>query len=137
MAVTRGVEPTQCLIERGDLADLGMVREQRYHVATIAEDAVHKALQGLLGAYFDENARAGVVQRLQPFDELHGRRDLPGQQVEHDRYDVVSGGIEVLQDPVALVVGPLVARREPSPEVAEGGEWSGAVVTHVRFHRDT
>ena len=64
----------------------------------VAEHILGKSLQRLLRPDFDEYARAGVVQRVQALDELHGRSNLPRQNVQHLRHDAGSRGIELAVD---------------------------------------
>ena len=60
-----------------------MVGEQRQHVIVLAEHILDEAVQGPLGADLDEHAGTGVVQGVEPLHELHRRRHLLAQEVEH------------------------------------------------------
>ena len=94
-AQSRRIEAAQRLIEGRDIADFGMIGEERNHVAALAEHIFGKSLQRLLRSDFHENARAGIVQRAQALHELHGRSDLPRQNVQHLRHDVRPRGIKL------------------------------------------
>ena len=62
-----------------------MVGEQREDVVVGgAEHVLDEAVQRLLRPDLDEDPRAGVVERVQSLDELHGRGHLAAQDVEHD-----------------------------------------------------
>ena len=50
----------QRLVEGRDIAELGMIGEQRNHIALVAEHILGKSLQCLLRPHFHEDARAGV-----------------------------------------------------------------------------
>src|ERR1022692_3763031 len=72
-----------------------MIGEKRNHILAAAQYIVDKSLQRLLRPNFHEDARAGIIQFAQAFDELHGRRDLPPENIHHLRRRVRSGGIEL------------------------------------------
>ena len=78
-----GPESAQRLIECGDVALLRVIGEQRQHVVAAGEHILHEAVQRTLGADFHEHARAGVVQRVKAFHELHRRRHLLAEAIEH------------------------------------------------------
>jgi hypothetical protein len=78
-----GVQAAERLVERGDLAGLGVVGEQREDVAAVAEHVLGETLQGALGADLDEHAHAAVVQGVQALDELHRGGDLAGEDIQH------------------------------------------------------
>ena len=52
-------------------------------------------MQGFLRADFHEDPRAGFIQSAQAFHELHGRRDLPGEKIQHLRNNIRPCGIEL------------------------------------------
>ena len=89
------VEAAQRLVERRGVLELGMIREQREHVVVFAQHILDEAVQRLLRTHFHKYARAGLIQRAQPLDELHGRRNLPRQNVEHGGSGVGPRGIEL------------------------------------------
>ena len=89
------VQPAQRLVERRDVAQLGVVGEQHGDVVVHrAEHVLGEAVQGLLRPDLDEEARARRVQGAKAIDELHGRCDLPSQEVEH-RLEAGVGRVEV------------------------------------------
>ncbi len=69
-------QPAQRLVDRGDVAELRVVGEQREHVVVVAEDVLDEAVQRTLGPDLDEHPGAGVVQRVEALHELHRRRHL-------------------------------------------------------------
>jgi hypothetical protein len=79
------VQPAQGLVERGHVADLGVVGEQCDHVA--AQDVLDEPVQRLLRPDLDEDPGAGLVQRVQALHELHRGGHLPAEQVD-ERLDV-------------------------------------------------
>ncbi len=86
--MTGGVEAGEGLVERHHVAGLGVIGVESDDVGVRrAEDLVDEAGEGALRADLDEHAGAGVVQRAKPGDELHRRRDLPAQDVDHVRHD--------------------------------------------------
>jgi hypothetical protein len=90
-----GPQAAQRLVERGDVAELRVVGEQRQHVVVRrAEHLLDEAVQGLLGPDLDEHAGAGLVQGVQALDELHRLGDLPAQDLQH-RLGVRVGGVEL------------------------------------------
>ena len=72
-----------------------MIGEKRNHVLAAAQYIIDKSLQRLLRSNFHEDARAGIIQFAEAFDELHGRRDLPSKNIHHLRCRVRSRGIEL------------------------------------------
>ena len=120
-----GIQAAQRLVERGDVAVLGMVGE-RGSPRVVAEHVLGEALQRLLRADLDEHPRAAVVQRPQPLDELHRRGDLAGEQVEHLRVGAVAGRVELAGD----VRDDRQLRRlqaEP-PSIGRSGSLAGATI---------
>ncbi len=81
-------------VERFRLTDPGVVREQGDHVLAVAQHVLDEPVQDAFGADFDKNAGAGVVERVEPLDELHGGGHLPAQQLDHLRHDSGAHGIE-------------------------------------------
>ena len=66
------VAAAQRVVEGHDVALLRMVGEQREDVVVLApEDVLGEAVERLLRPDFDEDAGAGVVQRVQALHELH------------------------------------------------------------------
>ncbi len=78
-----------------------MVAGEAYDLV-VAEHIRGEALQRVLRADFDEDPCALVVQRPQSLHELHGRRDLAAEEVEH------------------LLHGPLAQRIELAGDVCDG-----------------
>ena len=76
-----------------------MVRGEGVDVGTVAEDVLDEALERPLRADLDEDARAGLVERLEPLHELDGRGDLParGGRSTFGR-DVAVRRVEVARD---------------------------------------
>ncbi len=89
-----GVEGAQRLIERGDIARLGMIGVDRHDLVVVTEDVFDETLEGAFGSDFDEVAGAGVVQGVEPFDELDWRCDLLAEDVDHLGDDSRTGRIE-------------------------------------------
>ena len=58
-----------------------MIREQRDHVAAVAEHFLGKSLQRLLRPDFDEDARARGIERLQSLHKLHRTGDLERKKI--------------------------------------------------------
>ncbi len=77
------IQPTQRLVERDDVAQLGVVGEQRGHGRVLAEHVLGQSLERLLGTHLDEHSAACLVQCLESLDELHGRCDLAAEDVDH------------------------------------------------------
>ncbi len=78
------VQAAQGLVEGGDVTLLRVVGEQRQHVIVLAaQHVLDETVQRLLRSDLHEHARAGVVQRLQPLDELHRGGDLLPEDVDH------------------------------------------------------
>src|SRR4051794_23858535 len=61
-----GVERAQRLVERGEVAGLGVVGEDGADVVLTAEHVLHEAVQRLLGADLDEHPGTGAVEGAQP-----------------------------------------------------------------------
>ena len=72
-----------------------MVREQGEHTRVVAEHLFDEAVQRLLWSHLDEHPRPVQIQRLQTLHELHGRRHLPAQDVDHLGFHARSHRIEV------------------------------------------
>ena len=72
-----------------------MIGEQRNHIAVATEHILGKSLQRLLRSNFNEHASAGIVQRAQALNKLHGRSDLLRENVQHLRHDVRPRGIKL------------------------------------------
>ena len=92
----------------------------------VAEDVGGEALQRLLRPDLDEDAGALVVQRAQAVDELHRRRHLGGQQVEHLGHHVGAHRVELAGD-----VGDDRDLRRPQLEalsVRRSGSLAGATI---------
>src|ERR1019366_8843418 len=94
-AQSRRIHGAQRLIERRNVADLGMIREQRDHIAAFAEHFLGKSLQRLLRPDFDKDARPGIVERVQALYELHRRSYLQREQVQHLGNNLGSAGIKL------------------------------------------
>ena len=76
-------QAAQRLVEGRDVALLRVIGEQREHVVVGAEHVLDEAMQRALGPDLDVDARPGVVQGAQPLDELHRRRDLAAEDLDH------------------------------------------------------
>ena len=93
-----GVEAADGLVEGDDVAELRVVRGEGEDVGSRPEDVLDEALQRPLRADLDEDARAGVVERLEPLDELDGRGDLLREEVDDLRPDVAVRRVELAGD---------------------------------------
>ncbi len=69
------------MVEGGELAGLGVVREQGDDIGPPAQHVVHEALQGALGAHLDKGAHPGAVEVIQPGHPLHRGGYLALEQV--------------------------------------------------------
>ena len=92
------VKAAERLVEGHDVAEFGMVGEQRNHVAAIAEHVFGKTLQRFLGTGFNEDPGAGRVQSFQAFHKLHRRCNLLCQHLHHLRFRVRAGRIKLAID---------------------------------------
>ena len=77
-----GPQAAEGVVERRHVALLGVVAGEADD-RVVAEHVRGEALQRMLRADLDEDPRALVVQRAQPLHELHRRRDLAAEHVEH------------------------------------------------------
>ena len=93
-----GVQAAQCLVERDEIAGLGVVREQRDDVRIVTEDVIGETLEGLLRSDLDEHAAAGVVEGAQPGNEPDRRGDLLSEDVDHLRNHVWPHRVEPTVD---------------------------------------
>ena len=93
----------------------GVVGVHRQYVVVVTEDVLDEAVQGPFRADLDEETSACVVQRVQPFHELHGRGDLFAEVVEHR----VGGGIGGIE--LARHVGDQWNARRAHIEALQGG----------------
>ncbi len=82
-AETRGVQSAERQVQRCGIADPRMVGKQGNDAFAFAQHILDKAVENPLRAHLDKNARAGVVERIQPFDELDRRGDLFPEQLDH------------------------------------------------------
>ena len=64
----------------------------------VAEDVGDEAAQRPLRTDLDEDRGAGSGEVVEPGDELHRRRNLPGEQVEHLGHDIGPARVEVAGD---------------------------------------
>ena len=119
------VEAAQRLVERHHVVQLGVVGEQRHDVAAVAEHVVDEALQGLLRADLDEDARAGGVQRLQALDELHRLGDLAGEDVEHPRHGVAARSGRTRRLTLATIGRRGGRRSQPLERARAAARWPG------------
>ncbi len=78
-----GVQAAQRLVERHGVRQLGMIGRQREHLWQMPQRVVGQPGERALGPNLDQGADAIGVEALEPLDELHRRRDLARQQVEH------------------------------------------------------
>ena len=95
---SRGIKSAQRQVHRGGLADSRMIGEQRNDAFALAQDVFHKTVQNSLGTHFDKEARAGGVERVESFDELHRRRNLLPQKADHLRNHARSHRIKFAGD---------------------------------------
>ncbi len=72
-----------------------MIGENRKHIAAIAEHILGESLQRFFRTDFNEDARARVVECAQALHELHWRRDLLREDVQHLRNNVKPHGIKL------------------------------------------
>src|ERR1039458_2756792 len=63
-AQSSGIHGAQRLVERRNVADFGMIREQRNHIAAFAEHFLSKSLQRLLRPDFNIDASPSIVERV-------------------------------------------------------------------------
>ena len=82
-AVSTRIEAAQRTVEGRKIADLRMIGEQGQDVGLPAENVIRETSQRRLGSHLDEHPRACLVQGLEPFHELHGRRDLLSENLDH------------------------------------------------------
>ena len=92
------VEAAQRLVERLDVADARVVGEQRDDIFAVTYHIRGETVQCPLGAKLYEQARPGVVQGVESFDELHWRGDLTGENVDHFVFHAGSHRVEFAGD---------------------------------------
>ncbi len=72
-----------------------MIGQQGDHVLFIGEHVIGKATQGAFWPHFYKGAYPVIVERMQPFHPLHGRRNLL-LQIVFDRFH--AGGVHAAGD---------------------------------------
>ena len=76
-----------------------MVGEQRDGVVVCAhDDVLGEPVEGLLGPELHEHAGAGVVERVEPLDELHRGGHLAAEDVQDRLIRAWSGRVELAVD---------------------------------------
>ncbi len=94
----RRVQATERPVHGHGVPLAGVVRVEGQDVVPGAEHILGEPVEHPLRARLDEDAGAGVVQRLEPVHELDGRAELTSEQVQHLRDRVGSHGIEAAGD---------------------------------------
>ncbi len=88
------VEGAQRPVHAHDVAVARVVREDHRHVVSASDDVFGHAVEGSLRTHLDEDAGACVVERFESLHELHGRADLPRQDVHDALGRIRTGRIE-------------------------------------------
>ena len=94
---------------------------------SVPEYIFGESLQRFLRAHLDEHTRAGIVQRSQPFDELHRRSDLLAPDVQHLGHDIRPRRIELAVD-VRDDRDPRRLQAAGAPASARSGSLAGATI---------
>ncbi|OQC41260.1 MAG: hypothetical protein BWX64_01026 [Acidobacteria bacterium ADurb.Bin051] len=89
-AASGGPEAAERLVQRGDVAELRVVRRQRKDPLAVAEHVLHEPLERPLRSDLDEEAGAGGVEPLEPGDEADRLGDLAREQLDHLRDHLVA-----------------------------------------------
>ena len=120
-AVPGRVQAAERLVERGELADLRMIREERDEPVAPAEDVVDEPLERLLRADLDERPHALAPERLEAADPLHRRGDLRDEHVADLSRRLVGYSSPVTFATTGSCGGPMRRRSSSLAERLRGG----------------
>ena len=90
----RGVQPAEGQVQGRRLSYPGVVREERDHPFTVAQHVLHEAVEDALGPHLHEDAGPGIIEGVEPLDELDRGGYLLPQQSDHLRDHPRPHGVE-------------------------------------------